>query len=143
MGLGGDEKVGSAEVQGAEYGENDSVGEVVRGEGRGGESMSKLIAYGGIAVSRYMPEADLHGYLRIVAVAGNKHKAREKMRRAGFKVVHGLMPSQSVVELCLGGADIQAGLMADRVDILPGAWVCSLQYMYLVTSKYRKVWELE
>ena len=95
-------------------------------EGKTGK-IRHLRVYGAIGRSGLL--GDIHGLIRLVCVARNKHGARTLMLRLPHVSAVGLLePSRSYIEkaMCLGrGPD--------------AVWACPLPLMYMTAEHYREM----
>jgi len=88
--------------------------------------MTKLTVYGGIAKHPLL--GDIHGLVRVVCLARNRHAARQMILKAGFQSIALLSPTQSYIERTV----VSRGAP-------PCIWVCSLNLVYLSGDHYKPI----
>jgi hypothetical protein len=87
--------------------------------------MAAPLVFAGIACYHRSPLADLHGLIRVVVKAGNRHKALSTLHKAGIKQCYFFTLTWSTVE---------------RAIAKPGAILaCALPFMYLKAEHYEVV----
>jgi hypothetical protein len=88
-------------------------------------SKTSNLVFAGIACFPRSPLADLHGLIRVVVKAGNRHKALSTLHKAGIKQCYFFTITWSAVE---------------RAAAKPNAILaCALPFMYLKAEHYEVV----